>query len=330
LKYGSILISHQDADGLGSVILAKHFDLPFDKIICCDYGFEDEANTVQVLYDSDSIIVADLALTPELHDKLLAQGKTVQVFDHHESSLWIKDKPGCIHDNCRSGTKIFFEEYVLRLPQVARSRVVVREFVEMVSVYDLWQIDSYIRPASEDLQRVFVKMGNWDLENNLLRHDRFITAMLRKFQNDEHFTWNNVELVHIRNAKAAEDKAYNEALGMLQIRTDNRGKRFGVFSAWGKISMTCHRMLNVDNMDVDYLVCAQTFHGKLGQMSFRSREGKFDLMELAGVAGHKASAGATLTPEDVQRFMQEDLCFRYKTDLENDDEPIIESMLELF
>jgi oligoribonuclease NrnB/cAMP/cGMP phosphodiesterase (DHH superfamily) len=256
-------------------------------------------------------------------------GKIVRIFDHHESSLWIKDKPGCIHDNSRSGTKIFFEDYVLRLPQVVRSRVVVREFVEMVSVYDLWQINSPMRPVSEDLQRVFVKMGNWNLEDNLLRHDRFITSMLRHLQKDIQFTWNNVEIMHIRNAKVSEDKAYDEALAMLQIRRDNHGRRFGVLSLWGKISMVCHRMLSVDNMDVDYLVCAQKFHNKWGAMSFRSREGEFNLMELAGVAGHKASAGATLTPEDAQRFMQENLCFRYKTDLKEEDESIIEPVIEI-
>jgi hypothetical protein len=183
---------------------------------------------------------------------------------------------------------------------------------------------------SEDLQRVFVKYGNWDLDNALDRHDRFITAMLRKLHNDEHFGWNNVELMHIRNARISEDKAYNEALSMFQIRQDNRGKRFGVFSAWGKISMTCHRMLNVDNMELDYLVCAQTFHNKWGTMSLRSREGKFDLMELAGVAGHKVSAGVTLTPEDAQRFMRENLCFRYKSDLKKEGESVIETIREIF
>ena len=53
-------------------------------------------------------------------------------------------------------------------------------------------------------------------------------------------------------------------------------------------------------------------------------------MELAGVAGHKASAGATLTPEDAQRFMRENLCFRYKLDLKNEDESIIEPVNKLF
>jgi hypothetical protein len=106
------------------------------------------------------------------------------------------------------------------------------------------------------------------------------------------------------------------------------GKRFGVYSAWGKISMVCHRMLNIDKMDVSYIVCIQTFRGKLGQVSFRSREGEFDLTELAGVNGHKPSAGAVLTPEDAKRFIHENLCFRYKSDLKTEDEPIIEPILK--
>jgi oligoribonuclease NrnB/cAMP/cGMP phosphodiesterase (DHH superfamily) len=317
-------------DGIANAILAQYFNLPFDKTVSYDYDFFDDPDKLQVFFDSDNIVFSDISPTLDFYNRLISMGKTVRIFDHHESSLWIKDKPSCIHDSSRSGTKIFFEEYVLRLSQVARIRAVVREFVEMVSVYDLWQIDSYMRPASEDLQRVFVKMGNWDFEDNLLRHDRFIASILRHLQNDGHFSWNSVELMHIRNAKVSEDKAYNEALAMLQIRMDNHGRRFGVISLWGKISMTCHRMLNVDNIDIDDLVVAQTFHNKLGTISLRSREGKFDLMELAGVNGHKASAGATLSPEDVKRFMLDSLCFRYKSDLKKEDEPIIESVLEIF
>jgi len=130
--------------------------------------------------------------------------------------------------------------------------------------------------------------------------------------------------MHIRDAKLSEEKAYVEAMNMLQIRKDNKGHKFALFSAWGKISMTCHRMLNIDNMDVDYIICAQTFHNKLGQMSFRSREGQFDLMRLAGVNGHKASAGAMLTADNVIRFMNENMCFRYKSDLRPNEEDIIE------
>jgi hypothetical protein len=65
-------------------------------------------------------------------------------------------------------------------------------------------------------------------------------------------------------------------------------------------------------------------------MSLRSRAGEFDLTELAGVNGHKPSAGAALTPEDVQRFMQENLCFRYKADVKNEDDLIIEKCYEIY
>jgi hypothetical protein len=53
------------------------------------------------------------------------------------------------------------------------------------------------------------------------------------------------------------------------------------------------------------------------------------LTELAGVNGHKPSAGAVLTPEEAQRFMAENLCFRYKSDLIGENEPIIEPVIPL-
>jgi hypothetical protein len=154
--------------------------------------------------------------------------------------------------------------------------------------------------------------------------------MTKKFQKQDHFSWNPTELMYIQESKASEDKAYREAMSMLQIRKDNRGRKFGVLALWGKISMVCHRILSIDKQDFVYLVVAQTFHNKWGNMSLRSREGMFDLTELAGVEGHKASAGAILTPEDAQRFMRENLCFRYKSDLKAEDESIIEPSLEIY
>jgi oligoribonuclease NrnB/cAMP/cGMP phosphodiesterase (DHH superfamily) len=206
----------------------------------------------------------------------------------------------------------------------------VREFVELVDVYDRWDLESPLRPMSEDLQRVFVKYGNWGLDDNLARHDRFISAMTKKFQKQDKFSWNPTELMYIQEAKASEDKAYQEAMSMLQTRWDNKGRKFGVFSAWGKISMTCHRILNVDKQDFVYLVCAQNFRNVWGNMSLRAREGEFDLTELAGVNGHKTSAGAVLTSEEAHRFMAENLCFRYKADLKNENEPIIEKYYDTY
>jgi oligoribonuclease NrnB/cAMP/cGMP phosphodiesterase (DHH superfamily) len=328
MKYKSLLVTHSDLDGIASPILASYFDLPFDKVVSYDYGFEEDRKLISIIRDSQNIIVADISLTPAFHDELLASGHSVQVFDHHDGTRWIAEKPDCVWDDKRSGAKIFFEEYVL--PRVGRYKPVVREFVELVDVYDRWDLESPLRPMAEDLQRVFVKYGNWSLDDNLARHDRFIAEMSRKFQKRGMFSWNSTELMYIREAKKSEDRAYREAASMLQTRWDSRGRKFGVFSSWGKISMVCHRILNLDKSDFAYLVCAQTFHNKWGQMSLRSREGEFDLTELAGVNGHKASAGATLTPENAMRFMRENLCFRYKADLKSDDEPVMEPVGKIF
>ena len=320
----SILVTHTDLDGMGIVILSSYFNLPFDKVECYDYDEEKESLIVENFIEYKNIVVADLSLTPALHEGLLSKSINVSVFDHHETSQWISEKPECVWDNQRCGTKIFFDEYIK--PRIKQYKPIIREFVDLVDVYDRWVLGSPLRPMAEDLQRVFVKMGSWDIEDTLVRHDRFIMAMLRKLEKLEHFEWNNVELMYIQNAKESENKAYEEALKMLQIRTDNKGRRFALFSAWGKFSMTCSRMLNTDNLDVEYIVVAQNFHNKWGQMSFRSREGQFNLLELAGVAGHKASAGTSLSAEDAQRFLYENLCFKYKIDIKSDDESIIESV----
>jgi oligoribonuclease NrnB/cAMP/cGMP phosphodiesterase (DHH superfamily) len=317
-------------DGISNEILAQFFDLNFDKTVSYDYEYFNDPDKVNILWNSKNIVFSDISPDKALYDKLISLGKSISIFDHHDSSAWIKDKPGCVHDINRSGTKIFFEEYVLPTAKVGRFPKIVREFVELVSTYDLWQTNSPLRPMSEDLQRVFVKYGNWGLDDNLARHDRFITAMRKKLTSQNHFAWNPVELMYIQEARESEDKAYREAISMLQTRRDNHGRKFGLFSAWGKISMTCHRILNVGKSEFDYLVCAQTFHNKWGSMSFRSREGQFDVTCLAGVNGHKASAGATLTPEEAQRFVRENLCFRYKADLQNEEEPVIEPVIEIY
>lgn len=308
----NLLVTHTDVDGLGSLILAKFFDLPFDRFVCYDYGFETDKENIRILYEADCIVVADLTLPKEIHEDLLKKGKQVQVFDHHKTSDWLVEMPGCVWDTERCGTKLFFEEYVL--PKVKRFPIAVKEFVDLVDVYDRWVLDSPLRPASEDLQRVFVRLGDWNNPNTIMRHDRFITRVLRKFIKDASFKWDNVELVCIQKAKDAETAAYQSAVQTLQIRTDRHGHKFGVFSAWGKISMTSSRLLNEDNIDVDYLVCAQTFQNKLGKVSFRSREGKFDLLDLAGVFGHTSSAGASLCSESVKKLLKNNLCFEYKAD----------------
>jgi oligoribonuclease NrnB/cAMP/cGMP phosphodiesterase (DHH superfamily) len=130
MKYKNLLLTHSDLDGIASPVLVDYFGLSFDKVVSFDYGFEEEQDAVSILRDSQNIVAADISMTPALHNELLDSGHSIQVFDHHDGSKWIAEKPNCVWDGKRSGTKIFFEEYVL--PRVGRYKPVVREFVDLL------------------------------------------------------------------------------------------------------------------------------------------------------------------------------------------------------
>lgn len=310
-----ILVFHTDLDGIAVSILADYFRLSFDARMSLDYGFEEDADAMARIRGADEIVMADLSPSPEFYEELVGGGKSVIVFDHHDTSEWISGKPGCAWDAGRSGTMIFFDEYAK--PRAGRFAPAAGEFASLVDAYDRWALDSPFRAMSEDLQRVFVGIGEWQIDDPLARHARFTKSMLRKLRAGGHFAWNAVDLMHIRRARESEERAYGEASARLQMRIDSHGRRFGVFSAWGKISMTCHRLLNIDRIDADYLVCAQTFHDKWGVLSLRSREGEFDLLDLAGAAGHHASAGAQLTPDGAKRLLRERLSLAYRADVDD-------------
>lgn len=322
----SLLIFHTDLDGIGVGVLQEYFNLPFDKVLSCDYGFEADTAILEFMNNADEIVFADISIPENLYNSLIQKGKKIFIFDHHETSKWTQDKENCVWDDKRSGTKIFFDEYIKKLH--SRYKPIVQEFVNLVDIYDRWDLKSPLREMSEDLQRVFVNMGEWNIKDAIVRHARFTRLMVRKFDKENNFNWGVVEKYHIKLARASEEKAYKSAVDILQIRKDNRGRKFAVFYAWGKISMTCHKFLNIDNLDVDYIICAQTFHNEWGVLSLRSREGQFDLLQLAGVNGHKAAAGAELTSDDAHRLIDENMCFKYKDEIKNENDAIIEMCKE--
>lgn len=143
------LIFHTDLDGIAVGILAEFFKLPFDCKMSMDYGFEEDTQTVAKIRTADEIVMADLSMPQEMYGELVAAGKSVVIFDHHETSTWIAGKTGCVWDDRRSGTCVFFDEYVK--PRVGRFSPCVGEFVRLVDIYDRWVLDSPLRAMSEDL-----------------------------------------------------------------------------------------------------------------------------------------------------------------------------------
>lgn len=312
-----ILVSHTDLDGIGSIVLATHFNLGFDKMYSWDYGFENDPEKFAIMAQADELAIADLSMKEEKYDEL-AKGRKVTVYDHHNTSSWLSKKQGCVHDESRCGTKIFFEEYVI--PRVPETKPIIREFANLVDAYDRWVLESPLRAESENLQRVWSAYALWRATDSMQRNQRFILQMCRKFEKYTSFCWNKTEADMIKKALDSENKAFIIAQKTIRDRVDSKGKVFGVWRAVGKISITASKLLRVTNK-YDYVVCLQEFGDKWGTFSLRSREGDFEVTQLAAVGGHLAAGGATLTPELATTFWDNGVCLKYKDNWKEGDYP---------
>ena len=314
------LISHVDLDGLGATILEilYHKKLGFDKVYNLDYGFEENLELLCELSKFNEIVFADMSCSEMQFDWWATTGIGVKVFDHHETSKLLIGKPGCIIDQARCGTQIFFDEYVK--PHIDRYRPIVDEFINLVSTYDLWQLDSPLWGKALDLNRVMYKYSAWNAEKFTDKHDRFITSLLRKLQNDSEFRFTPTELRYIEESKEKEESAFNRARDTLKVRHDHWGRKFGVFLAWGKISITASRLLYEGDDKFDYVIAVQDYRDEFGKLSIRSRRGgDFYCTDLGAFSGHIEASGCTISPEQAKAFYEDDsICFKYKREMKGD------------
>lgn len=315
----NLLITHIDSDGLGAGILAEHFSLQFDKIVYWDYAFELVPENDELMKKCSSIVLVDLSFSEEYYNSIIAQGIIVEIYDHHESSKWINGKENCVHDLTRSGTKIFFEEYVSKF--VSRFRPVVYEFVNLVHTYDTWEKESPLWKEALNLQRVLYKYAAWDIPDKRTAYDRFFTAVQRKFEGQEYWSWNSTEIRYIQEAISREDEVYRAALSQLQYRIDSKGNKFAIFTAGGKISFVCDRLLREDKIDVKYVVCLNSYKGLNGKLSFRSLPEVFDCTTIGVANGHIGASGGTISKEDAESFwVKDDWTFKYKDQMQGEED----------
>jgi oligoribonuclease NrnB/cAMP/cGMP phosphodiesterase (DHH superfamily) len=317
-----ILVSHVDLDGLGPVILETlfHNQLGFDVIMNIDYGWEEDLGMIGELSKYSEVVFADMGVSEMQYDWWKTTEMKVAVFDHHETSKPLIGKPDCVIDMERCGTKIFFEEYVK--PRIGRYRPILNEFIDLVDAYDLWKLDNPLWQKALDLNRVMYKYACWNAADFTNKHCRFINSLLRKLENDRVFSFTPTELRYIEESKVKEEDAFLRAKKTLKIRKDHWGRKFGVFLAWGKISITASRLLYEDDGGFDYVVAVQDYRDEFGKLSIRSRRGgDFYCTDLGVFNGHIEASGCTITPEQAKAFYENDsLCFKYKREMKDEND----------
>lgn len=312
-----LLISHTDLDGLGCIVIAKFYEETkqdgFDHYISENYGFEEKPEIVEQLMMSDEIIMTDLSCNEELLTKLLDAGKKVEIYDHHDSSLWLLDyeHPNLkvFHDQTRSGAEIFFEEYYV--PRYSRNKASIIQFTKLVGTYDLWKLTDPLWETALSLNRILFKQHNWD-KKGVEAARPFIARQLKKLVENTEYSFDDSERYIIQEELEKEDKYYDKATSSIRIRKDTKGKLFGVTTLPGKISIVASRILNSEEYGaLDYILILNSYRGMTGKASARSAKG-FDCTELAMFNGHTAAAGTEFTADQAKKLYEEAICLKYK------------------
>ena len=314
------LVSHVDLDGLGPIVLEILYRklLGFDKVFNIDYGWEEDHELITELSQFNEIVFADMCCSEMQYSWWKTTGIRVWVFDHHETAKPLTGMPDCVVDMERCGTKIFFDGYVK--PLIGRYRPIVDDFIDLINVYDLWRFEDPLWGKALDLNRVMYKYAAWNAEKFTDKHDRFIISILRRLENDAEFKFTPTELRYIEEAKEKEEDAFQRAKETLKIRRDHWGRKFGVFLAWGKISISASRLLYDTDENFDYVIAVQDYRDEFGKLSVRSRRGgDFYCTDLGIFGGHIEASGGQITPEQAKTFYEDDcLCFKYKREMKNE------------
>ncbi len=315
-----VLVSHTDLDGIGCIVVAKFFEAltkqeSFDHYMSENYGLEEKPEVLEQLLMSDEIFFTDLSCNKEFLDKLLAAGKKVSIYDHHDSSLWLLEEhhPNLtvFHDLTRSGAEIFFEEYYAK--KYNRNKASIIQFVRLVGTYDLWKTTNELWETALSLNRILFKQYIWD-KKGVDAAAPFINRQTSKLLAESTFEFNDSEKYIIQEEIEKEDRYFDKAVACMKIRKDSRGKLFAVSSLPGKISIVASRILNHPDYEaLDYIIIANSYRGLSGKLSARSNKG-FDCTELSCFHGHTAAAGTEVTVDQAKRLFEEPFAMNYKED----------------
>lgn len=298
------LITHNDLDAVGTVILADIAFLGNVDVTYCDYKNIDEtamALTVGDLAKYEKIFFTDISMsfrTANIINTLLKMADVkdkVVLLDHHKTALelnafeWATIKveedgePVC-------GTRLFFN-YLNDYLGISKDEVSswLLNFVETVNRYDTWL---WKTKYNDDIPRQLNQLLY------LLGREKFIEEILTKLEyNEPLLSEDDLELLREEDVKI--DKYINNKEKSL-IQGDIQGYKIGLVFAEQYISQLGHE-LAIRHPECDIIAIFNN-----NKLSLRSNKDHIDCSEFAktfGGGGHKGAAGMSLTQEQLQNML---------------------------
>lgn len=304
-----IFLGNNDLDSTGVYILLHYYQIPYTEAYLTDYDFFENETHMNYVMTYDEIYFVDFAPSKWMLDEMIDRKKHFYVYDHHEPGWEIlKDLPESnlyeIHvDFERSGTEIFYDEFIK--PTLTRTKPIVEYFVEMVSGYDLWKKDQPIWNDGLNLNRVLYGSMNYG-QSEFALIETFVRNQTSKLQMSNEWFWTEKEQKLIKRAEEREAQMKALAEENLSVRTDSKGKKFGVTALPSKISLGANYLLE-QYEDLEYVIAINTWGGGInGKLSFRSR-GDFNCNELSCAEGHDAAAGGHIQVDEALKLYNGDI-----------------------
>lgn len=292
-----LLVTHIDLDGLSCYILAKYFDIELEDIWMYDYpDYENDNFLYSDLKYYDEVWYFDFTPNKKCRDIITEQGMVCVIGDHHEKvkeeiDLWDYNKKEYIFDNDKSGAKIFYEFLLSR--EVIYNIPIVKEYIDLVSIYDLYDQKSPQWKDAQGLNRLLYKTAFYMKDELPKKYEVFLNSIFNKFDIQETFEFNKIEKRKIEeDIKKELDlfKEFTSGKRKIKTRKDEKDRYFCIFELNTKISAICNLMLE-KYKKLDYVIAINTYHKDDRKLSLRSREGGINLFEYKGVKGHRQAAG---------------------------------------
>lgn len=293
-------MSNPDLDGVSYVVFIRLFDIPHDSIVIEDYTHVETDNFSDYIAGFDEIFYVDYAPDKVFYERLISEGKTVWVFDHHDRSLELEGDHIYV-DLEECGTSLFWENYV-KPNYVVEEKPIYQQFVDLVKTYDLWKQDSPLWEEAKALNSVCYSLHDYRAKSAIWSFYPYYDAQERKLRHWQEWDWTLPEKQAAQKAIDRENEMFEEAEKNLQFRTDTRDVPFGVTQIPSKISLVASRLLEKYSEKMQYIILVNTFKGISGKCSARSKG--FPCRSLQLPDGHEEAAGFVTRPEWIEEFLE--------------------------
>lgn len=297
-------ISDNDTDGTTCIILGEIYIEPLCSVYL-PYMNSDRTFSDQYIYDNienfDIILFTDIAPNLDLLNYIKNLNKTIIICDHHDTSYEVLKDENIEQyyytiEDC--GAKILFD----KIFENSRPPKAVKEYVELVSIYDTWKKDNPLWQQANDVMDLHIGSINYSVDDSYKANYRYIKNMKLKLKFNSNFYFTNSDKEIIQERKRKREEAYKKCLKTLEKRKDSYGNLYLYVELSSSISQICNRLLE-ENREYKYICCLNTYYKvvHLHKISLRS-VGSFNTLlisEKYDGGGHKNASSFYLEDDKI-------------------------------